>query len=99
VTSPRMKDIGRVSMYGYAEDTDGHRWKVRFTLIMGPKYSFPIVSAVNEVTKEKISIQRSNQSANALTILNIWPIDFWPEFAKPLALAIGTDGTIQEGLF
>lgn len=95
-----MKDVGRVSMYGYSEDTNGHRWKIRFTLIMGPKYSFPIVSAQNTITKEKFSIQRSSRSTNAAKILDIWPIDFWPEFAKPLANAIvGTDGTIQEGLF
>ena len=71
-----MQDIGRVHMYGYSDDTNGDRWKITFTLIMGPKYSFPLMSAVNLRTKEKHVIQRSGATMNASKILNIWPIEF-----------------------
>lgn len=85
------------SMSGASTDNEGDKWRVSFTLIELKRGHKILVRAKCE--SRRAPILTAPRDSNK--ILDLWPIQFWPEFAKPLATvyATGSDGTIQEGLF
>ncbi len=78
-------------------DSEGDKWTINFAYV-SLKRGFR-VKVTAKCTSKRAPILDARYNCNE--ILNLWPIEFWPEFAKTLAYqnANGNDGSIQEGLF
>lgn len=85
------------NLHGSTFDNEGDKWTVTFSYI--PRKTGHSVKVTAKCNTKRAPILNARNNCNQ--ILNLWPFEYWPEFAKPLAnrVASGNDGSIQEGLF
>jgi len=97
VSVPKGSKDKPFSLLASTLDDEGNKWDIEFTYVSLKRGYRANVKA--KCTSKRAPILDARNHSNM--ILDLWPIEYWPEFARSLAYqsANGNDGSIQEGLF